>query len=565
MLISGMLSGLPAHAQGGGWTTPFEVSSAESTPSSWFSDLAVGPNDDVHIVWSSGKDPKDVNNGPQDDLDLLMYRSLRGDTWSEINDIDNTGIGGYTVRNSIVMGRDGRLHVLVRRGLQIFYTSAPWDSATSAQAWSEPRPINGGTGYFTALAVDSKGRLHALWTEAIPVDPKAPPTECDSCSDVFYRQSDDSGLTWTTPTNLSQSLLGSVKPQIQIDKNDNVHVVWEEGFDWYTSQGNPTAGMYRRSLDGGRTWGPPVQFTLPKYQPPPQPSPPDAPPRPTPEPVSDAPRQMALGLFNNLQPMLVYRSSAEDRIYFQFSPDDGSTWSAPRPLPGVFARYANDGDQDAYAMATDGAGTLHLIVAGFLPGELEENDLKLLHLSWTGRSWSAPEVVASVRDYKGYSAEIAARCPNRYPETRGEREALMACQQIEQLPEWPRIAISNGNKLHLTWFSRRISTLHQSEKGGYQVWYSSRQLDLPAVVPLPFMTPAPTAAPPAPTATPAPPPTPTLSPEDLAAAPIEQPANWESYGMTILGMAALPVLGFLGAIVVVRGFRMRRRGRGKAS
>ena len=261
LLFSTLISGaLPATAQQPSWSPPTPVSDTHKTPSSWFPDLAIGPDGSVHIIWSSGLPGKQKEDAG---LDLLMYRVLRNGKWSPINDIDNPGEGGYTVRNSVIMGHDGRLHVLVREGLYTSYLSAPWEKAWSANTWSAPRHVNGGTSYFNALAMDHKGALHVLWNEAIPDDPKAPKPACSNCADLFYRSSPDGGTTWSSPINLSRSPEGSVKQQIKIDKNDTLHVVWEEGYDWYASQGDPVASMYRRSRDGGKTWDPPMRFTLP--------------------------------------------------------------------------------------------------------------------------------------------------------------------------------------------------------------------------------------------------------------------------------------------------------------
>jgi hypothetical protein len=390
---------MPVAAQSNSWSPPAAVSDTHKTTSSWFPDLAVGPDSSVHIIWSSGLPGK---NKEEAGLDLLMYRVLRDGKWSPINDIDNPGAGGYTVRNSLIMGRDGRLHVLVREGLYTSYMSAPWDQAWSANSWNSPRHLNGGVSYFNSLAMDSKGVLHVLWNEAIPDDPKAPKPACSACADLFYRRSSDGGQSWSSPINLSRSPDGSVKQQVKIDKDDNLHVVWEEGYDWYASQGEPVAGMYRRSSDGGKTWDPPVRFTLPAVTPSEaaETSEPGATPQPTPAPLADAPRQVTIGLYQNSAPIVVYRGNVTDNLYYQFSEDSGKTWKKPAIIPGIRARNIRDTDHDDYTMATDGSGNVHLVCAGFLPGDTaESNPLKLLHLVWNGRAWSAPEVIATDTTY----------------------------------------------------------------------------------------------------------------------------------------------------------------------
>ena len=71
-------------------------------------------------------------------------------------------------------------------------------------------------------------------------------------------------------------------------------------------------------------------------------------------------------------------------------------------------------------MATDSAGNLHLAMVGRL--NATDTALRVLHVSWNGSSWSAPEAIVSY---------------------------------AEDAPEWPVINISNGNQLNVVWFCAR--------------------------------------------------------------------------------------------------------------
>src|SRR5262245_9442227 len=125
-LVALLFSAAPAHvaAQGGGWAAPTEVSG--TTDSSWFPDIAVDASGDVHIVWASG-----IAHGEeqQNQVDLLLYRSLKDGRWSKTNDIVNPGTGGFASRSSITTGRDGMVHLLVRSQMRIDYLHAPLDQA----------------------------------------------------------------------------------------------------------------------------------------------------------------------------------------------------------------------------------------------------------------------------------------------------------------------------------------------------------------------------------------------------------------------------------------------------
>jgi hypothetical protein len=484
----------PAVAQSGSWDQPVEVSG--STPSSWFPDLAVGPDGSVHIIWSSGL-PLDQKEGTS--IDLLMYRELRDGKWSPINDIVTTNRGKniYAARNSIVMGRDGRLHVLVRGPNRIDYINAPWDDAWSAQSWSEPRRINGANlPYYDAMAMDSKGKLHALWNEIIPANSRK---DCPECHDLFYRRSTGNESGWAAPINLSQSPQDSIKPQIKIDKDDHLHIVWEEDL---TKDGTIEAtSTYRRSRDGGRTWDPPVHFARPNY----------------------ALGQIAIGLQNNSSPIVVYYVRNINAIGYQVSTDGGTTWGDPLQLPDV---RPFDSAFDSYSMVTDGAGNVHLIMTGFLAEQNTAVDKPgLLHMIWNGQTWSKPEVIVA---------------DNRYP-------------------EWPHAAIA-GNRIHVTWFTRNESDRNRSGEANYRVWYASKQLDAPQLNALPLFTPTPTAAPTAAPAPASPTPTQTPLPQAILQAPAlgERPA-WESQGYIAIAIALLPVIGLVSVFGMLRFWRYRRR------
>lgn len=545
-----LLPTIPITAQDSNWEPPFEVSSVERTPSSWFPDLAAGPDDSIHIIWSSG-----IANGPnvQDALDLLMYRSVSDGTWSDINDIYVPGTGGFTVRNSMALGQDGRFHVLLRSLTNIKYTSAPWDEAWSAGAWEEAQRIDNSGSYYDEIAVDSKGTLHIFWNESVPNEEDEPYEDCPDCADVFYRYSINNGETWSLPFNVSETLDGSTKPQVKLSGDDEIHVVWEEGYDSIVGEGLPTSGYYRRSRDGGATWDEPSVFTLPDFQPSEEGA----------GPIPDAPQQMTVGLYQNTAPIIVYRGTATSQMYYHTSDDGGANWSEARLLPGARARYINTTPWDGYTMTTDGDGKVHFVFSGFPATETDsESKPRLMHMIWNGRSWSAPDVIMDESDYPGWDAAKISQCEILKEQRINTDEALNLleeCRLMRRMPEWPN-AIVNGSQLHVAWFTRNDSDTFRSDQGAsYQVWYSTRQLNASSVETLTQVEPTaqPTAV--APTATPAPEPTPTLPPEVVNAVLPDQPLAWEGPGVATVAFASLPVLGFLGVVIFGRALWHRRR------
>lgn len=482
-------------AQESAWTAPLELGEG------WFPDIAVGHEGSVHVVWHDGITRPIEGTEEQDSRDALMYRELRDGGWTQTNDVfaANPGVIGFTVRNSIATGPDGRIHVLFRHETDLYHFSAPLDQSWSANAWGMQTQVNRGGGvYYNALAIDSTGKIHALWTQSVRDDPQRPRT-CSNCANLFYRFSDDGGTIWSLPMNLSRAFEGANRPQIKIDQFDRIHVVWDEGFDWYAGEGESRTGVYIRSDDGGATWSTPKVFGL----------------------AGDTIRQTTLGLTAEGNPLVIYRSVQGRRLYYQLSQDGGATWADPAEIPGIRAR-GTDNNLDAYSVATDSAGNLHLLMGGFREDEGSEEETNvpsLLYLRWNGETWSAPETVMADARY----------------------------------PEWPRIAVANGNQLHAVWFTRAEDL---SSTKGIRVQYSSKLIDAPTQAAAPIFTPTPVTTP---TATPEPPsptPFPTLVPSAAQAPPLDGGPAWERPALVTIFIALTPFLGFL---IVVGGVTLRTR------
>lgn len=499
-----LLVALPwqARAQGAAWSAPVEVST--NAPFSWFPDLAVGSDGTVHIIWASGDADAQAPRDGTKAIDLLRYREFRDGAWSETNDILFTGIGGYTVRNSVTSGKDGRIYVLVRMHTQVYITSALATDAWSARSWSKPQIVSGDVAYYTALAIDNTNTIHAFWSEAKqPIND----LDCSTCSDLLYRRSSDGGLTWTEPQNLSYTPVGENRPQVAIDAQDRIHIVWDQGADWYAGAGKPEIGVYRRSDNGGQTWSQPIRFTGGG------------------RPV----QQTSLAIDNVGNPIVVFRDAVSDRLYFQFSLDGGNSWGAVGEIPGVRGRSLNDNNLDTYALEADSAGRVHLLMTGFVAGnESIQANPSLLHLWWDGSQWSAPATVMG----------------------------------NELFPEWPRLEVARGNQLHAVWFTRHASDRYRSEDGAnYQVWYSTLRLDTPELPPLPLFTTVPTAVGTVVSPVQSTParqtPTPTSLPVSARQGlPPEGPPAWELQGVQLIAIALLPAIAFLGVVTLII---MRRR------
>jgi hypothetical protein len=65
-----------------------------------------------------------------------------------------------------------------------------------------------------AIAVDSNSRIHVVWDDKYP-----------SKAEIYYKKSTDKGVNWTTK-RLTWNSGDSLRPDIFVDSNKNIHVVW---------------------------------------------------------------------------------------------------------------------------------------------------------------------------------------------------------------------------------------------------------------------------------------------------------------------------------------------------
>jgi len=412
------------------WSEPILLSSAAQ--SSWFPQILVDRSGRVHVVYSSGVMTQSGG------FDQVMYTaSDDGEVWTQPNDIVALTMGSNgeseVTRPYLFLDRDDVLH-MTYRGLttfSMFYSQVPVSAAALARSWSVRQEV-GQVGYFSALVVDRRGKVHVIYTSNLSS------RQCPICYHIYYRWSADDGLTWSEPVDISRVSTGSAKPQLLLDPDGNLHVAWESARGGTLGRvDSPAQLLYTSSLDGGTTWREPVLIQMPE---------------------SEGSLRVALTL-DPLGRLLVISSAVPGNdIYYSLSSDKGQTWSLPAAVADL--KGSPMSNLDNLSVATDGGGRVHLVCN--CGPEVREGVYNLSHVVWDGATWSEPDVI---RQFRG------------------------------DLPEWPVIAVGLGNELNVAWFIRNEAAIFDSDRGQYTVWYSRRVIDAPAATAIPRPTLPPSATP----------------------------------------------------------------------
>jgi len=175
--------------------------------------LAVDAGGAVHVVWG-------------DTTIFYAKRSSDGIWLGPQNISDNSGWSGYP---QLAVDAGGAVHVVWQDSApgnyNIFYARRSSDGI-----WSGPQNIsnNSGDSWQPQLAVDAGGAVHVVWSDSTPGN-----------SDIFYAKRSSDGI-WSGPQNISDDSGWSAKPQLAVDADGAVHVVW----------GDTTIFYAKRSSDG---------------------------------------------------------------------------------------------------------------------------------------------------------------------------------------------------------------------------------------------------------------------------------------------------------------------------
>jgi Neuraminidase (sialidase) len=192
---------------------------------SYAPDVAVDSSDTIHVFWG------EYVPG----IEIFYTRSTDGGTsWSAPKGLTSTF--GWSGDPDITIFSDDSIHVTWGENPpgEIYY----FRSTDGGANWSTAQRLSWNAGLSRFPAIDSGSAILLVWADETPGN-----------ADIYCRRSTDGGVTWNSVQKLTWSLVDSYAPDLAIASLDTVCVVWGD-----RSPINPEI-FYRRSTDGGVTWG----------------------------------------------------------------------------------------------------------------------------------------------------------------------------------------------------------------------------------------------------------------------------------------------------------------------
>jgi hypothetical protein len=265
---------------------------------------------------------------------------------------------------------------------------------------------NAGFSYHPDIAVDKDGGINVVWYDDTPGN-----------DEIFFSRSSDGGAAWTQAVNVSNNPGISFTPVVGVDDAGNLNAAW-----WDTSHTNREI-FFSRSTDEGVTWSQPEDLTHNSGR-------------------SDEPA-MAVGGSGTIYLVWEDKTPGNWDILFTRSRNGGASWS---PLKNI---SKNPAHSSWPAIAVDGSGHINVAWNDYTTGSRR---VFFSRSSDGGTTWSSAVNVYNQTGLSGYPA-IAVD---------GDGYILLAW--IFSTPSERRIYVSRSIDNGLTW-SQPVSVAPQSQDG----------------------------------------------------------------------------------------------------
>lgn len=313
-----------------------------------------------------------------------------GITWGNTVAISDPHVGWYP---RIATDMNGNLGVVWNQDHPVVGSIAKDEivfsrSTNSGSSWTTPINISNTpeSSRFGNISISNEGQINIVWEEEIS-------------DDIHFARSTDNGSNWSLPHNISNTPGGNgllIASTIATDPDGNINVCWHD------STPGSKALYFSRSTDGGSNWT--ASIRIPNI------------------PNSCYMPALAVDQNNNLALVWSqYFGNSISDVFFSRSTNNGSTWGTPVNISNSMSdsRLAN--------MAIDNAGNINVVWDDDLPGS---RDIYFTRSVDNGVTW--------------------------FPKTNLSGNSGISC--------WPIVAVDSNGSIFVVW--------SDNSNGAYQIFFS---------------------------------------------------------------------------------------------
>jgi len=321
--------------------------------------------DTVHLVW--------MQRGN------IQYRlsTDAGVTWGTTRPLTASGTAQYPCS----LERSGSVLHLIwpdsRNGTwEIYYKR----STDASKTWGPDTRLTPGASLFRLGTAISGSTVHVVWGSTSLVLPT--PVGTHTWGELYYTRSTDGGVTWKPVVRLTAPDCSAMRPGIAAvgrASGDYVHLTWfdrrdsKEVWDWDI--------YYKRSTDGGATFGPDVRMTSTPYH------------SRHPQIVA-TPGGRVCCIWEDGSFVTGTRWEGDAALYAAVSDDNGKTWQEARRLTFANAPHGRATHSKSYACGS----RIHLAWTDSPDGTDKPQAAYYMTSPDGGLTWESPERLTTASD-----------------------------------------------------------------------------------------------------------------------------------------------------------------------
>ena len=297
--------------------------------------------------------------------------------------------------------------------------------AAHAQGFSAPKNLSNSPGSSSEprIAVDGRGNINIVWND-----------NSSGAFDIFFTRSSNLGTTFSAPHNISNNSGGSFIPQMALDGNGNIYVVWTDN-----TAGNDEI-LFSHSVDGGATFSPPKNISNNNG--------------------NSFNTQIAVDTGGNVNVVWEDSTPGNLDIFFARSTDGGISFSAPQDISN------NVGNSEIPQIGVDHSGDINVVWQDDTPGNL---DVFFSRSTNGGASFSAPTDLSNnsgasifpeiaVDDVGNinivWEDTTALNSGTLFTRSTNGGATFSPLQNLSGntgISQFPRIAVDSGGKINVVW------------------------------------------------------------------------------------------------------------------